>query len=78
MGPVNGLLSQFKSTKMDKSTTENKEPKKPVNQPDPAQAIKDARTEAANDIESDPDTYGQDSADDLDEGELARKDNSND
>jgi hypothetical protein len=42
-----------------------------------------ARTEAGNDIEQDPDSVGMDNRDDLgeddlDEGELARKDNSND
>ena len=41
--------------------------------------IKNARTEAGNDMEKDPDTFAKPTEeDDLDEGELARKDNSND
>lgn len=35
-----------------------------------------AHTAAEKDIERDPDLSGSDSADDLDEGELARRDNS--
>lgn len=41
-------------------------------------SIRNARTEAANDIDKDPDTHPEPSEDDLDEGELARRDNSND
>jgi hypothetical protein len=44
-----------------------------------SKATKDARTEAGNDMDKDPDTFARPAEeDDLDEGELARKDNSND
>ena len=55
------------------STTPKDNDKKPADQ-----AILDARTIAANEISKDPDTMGDPASDDLDEGELARKDNSND
>ncbi|RYY54399.1 MAG: hypothetical protein EOO09_14505 [Chitinophagaceae bacterium] len=41
-----------------------------------SETARDARTKAANDISKDPDTHVSDSADDPDEGELAREDGS--
>ncbi|RYY62987.1 MAG: hypothetical protein EOO05_00700 [Chitinophagaceae bacterium] len=64
---------------MDKSNTNKVDDQPAVNKPGAvANDVQNARTEAANDIDSDPDTHGEPSVDDLDEGELARKDNSND
>ena len=42
----------------------------------PADPVKSAHDQAEKDMEMDPDFVGEDPTDDLDEGELARKDNS--